>query len=200
MVFYDQAGNAHWLQRQCGSGGTFVSPGQDMAFAPAEGAGETMTVTTLDKYFLRDICSVCRDRAGSQGAISDICGPATWTHVTPEVATGTPNGAPTTAPTTPAPSATTPAAPTILSQTHIVVFSVTGTGEPSIQYGNGATTNDPSDGAGPLSDGNYLPWNALRTYSPAVEYYAVAAQLEREAAVSALARFSPVECTYKQHR
>ena len=34
-------------------------------------------------------------------AISDICGPATWTHVTLDVATTTPNGAPTT-PATPA--------------------------------------------------------------------------------------------------
>ncbi len=117
-------------------------------------------------------------------AISDICGPATWTHVTLEVATGTPNGAPTTAPTTPAAAATTPAAPTMLSQTDIVVFSVTGTGEPSIQYGNGATTNNPSDGAGPLSDGNYLPWHASMTYSPAAEYYAVTAQLEGSGDIS----------------
>lgn len=34
-------------------------------------------------------------------AISDICGPATWTHATLDVATTTPNGAPTT-PATPA--------------------------------------------------------------------------------------------------
>lgn len=116
--------------------------------------------------------------------ISDICGPATWTHVRLEVATGTPNGAPTTAPTTPAPAATTPPAPAMLSQTDIVVFSVTGTGEPSIQYGDGATTNNPSDGAGPLSDGNYLPWHASMTYSPGAEYYAVTAQLEGSGSIS----------------
>jgi hypothetical protein len=72
----------------------------------------------------------------------------------------------------------------MLSQTDIVVFSVTGTGEPSIQYGNGATTKDPSDGAGPLSDGNYLPWHASMTYSPAAEYYAVTAQLEGSGDIS----------------
>jgi len=41
VVFYDQAGNAHWLQHQRGSGDTFVSPGQDVVFTPAEEAGET---------------------------------------------------------------------------------------------------------------------------------------------------------------
>ncbi len=91
------------------------------------------------------------------------------------------------APTTPAPVATTPAAPatpTMVSQTDIVVFSVTGTGEPSIQYGNGATTNNPSEGAGPLSDGNYLPWHASMTYSAGAEYYAVTAQLEGSGSIS----------------
>lgn len=61
------------------------------------------------------------------------------------------------APASPAPAATTPAAPTMLSQTDIVAFTVSGSGLPSIQYGNGATTNNPSDGSGPPADGNYRP-------------------------------------------
>ena len=117
-------------------------------------------------------------------AISDICGSATWTGITLTVATGTPIGAPTTAPTAPAPVATTPATPTMLSQADTVVFAVTGTGEPSVQYGNGATTNNPSDGAGPLGDGNYLPWQASMTYSAGAEYYAVTAQLEGSGNIS----------------
>jgi hypothetical protein len=110
-------------------------------------------------------------------AIRDICGSAAWTGITLTVATGTPDGAPTTAPTT-------PATPTMLSQTDTVVFAVTGTGEPSVQYGNGATTNNPSGGAGPLGDGNYLPWQASMTYNAGAEYYAVTAQLEGSGNIS----------------
>jgi hypothetical protein len=43
VVFCDQAGNATGYSANAGSGGTFVSPGQDMVLTPAEGAGETMT-------------------------------------------------------------------------------------------------------------------------------------------------------------
>lgn len=68
--------------------------------------------------------------------------------------------------------------PTMTKQTDIVVFSVSGNGEPSIQYGDGATTNNPSDGAGPLGDGVYLPWHASMNYSAGAFYYAVTAQLE----------------------
>ncbi len=87
----------------------------------------------------------------------------------------------------PAPSsAAAPAhrAPTMVSQTDVVVFSVSGTGDPSIQYGDGATTNNPSGGAGPLSDGNYLPWHASMPYSADAEYYAVTAQLEGSGDIS----------------
>ncbi len=84
----------------------------------------------------------------------------------------------------PAPTDTPAAAPTMVSQSDIVVFSVTGSGAPSIQYGNGATTNNPNDGAGPLGDGNYLPWHASMTYSPGALYYAVTAQNEGSGSIS----------------
>lgn len=71
-----------------------------------------------------------------------------------------------------------PAAPTMTRQTDVVVFKVRGSGEPSIQYGTDSSTNNPSDGAGPLGDGNYLPWQASMPYNPGALYYAVSAQLE----------------------
>jgi hypothetical protein len=71
-----------------------------------------------------------------------------------------------------------PVAPTMTRQTDTVVFRVSGTGEPSIQYGTDSSTNNPSDGVGPLGDGNYLPWTASMPYDAGALYYAVTAQLE----------------------
>ena len=71
-----------------------------------------------------------------------------------------------------------PPPPTMTKQTDTIVFKVWGTGEPSIQYGTDSSTSNPSDGAGPLGDGNYLPWQASMTYDPGALYYAVSAQLE----------------------
>jgi hypothetical protein len=68
--------------------------------------------------------------------------------------------------------------PTMTKQTDVIVFAVSGNAEPSIQYGTDSSTNNPSDGAGPLGDGNYLPWTATMPYNPAALYYAVTAQLE----------------------
>jgi hypothetical protein len=68
--------------------------------------------------------------------------------------------------------------PTMTKQTDMVVFKVWGTGEPTIQYGSDSSTSNPSDGVGPLGDGNYLPWQASVTYDSAALYYAVSAQLE----------------------
>jgi len=63
-------------------------------------------------------------------------------------------------------------------QSDVVVFKVWGSGEPSIQYGTDSSTHNPSDGAGPLGDGNYLPWQASMPYDAGALYYAVTAQLE----------------------
>jgi hypothetical protein len=71
-----------------------------------------------------------------------------------------------------------PPAPTMTKQTDTIVFKVWGTGEPSIQYGTDSSTNNPSDSAGPLGDGNYLPWQASMPYGLGALYYAVTAQLE----------------------
>jgi hypothetical protein len=71
-----------------------------------------------------------------------------------------------------------PAAPTMTKQTDTIVFKVSGSGEPSIQYGSDSSTNNPSDGAGELGDGNYLPWTASMSYDGSALYYAVTAQLE----------------------
>ena len=50
--------------------------------------------------------------------------------------------------------------PTMTKQTDTVVFKVWGIAEPSIQYGTDSSTNNPSEGVGPLGDGNSLPWTA----------------------------------------
>jgi hypothetical protein len=71
-----------------------------------------------------------------------------------------------------------PPAPTMTKQTDRIVFRVAGNGEPSIQYGTDSSTNNPSDGAGPLGDGNYLPWTASMPYNPSALYYTVSGQLE----------------------
>jgi hypothetical protein len=70
------------------------------------------------------------------------------------------------------------AGPTMTKQTDIVVFSVSGSGEPTVQYGTNSSTNNPSEGAGPLGDGVYLPWQASMTYDSGALYYAVTAQLQ----------------------
>jgi hypothetical protein len=77
-----------------------------------------------------------------------------------------------------------PAAPTMTKQTDTVVFKVWGSGQPSVQYGTDSSTNNPSNGAGPLGDGNYLPWQAFMTYDSSALYYAVTAQLEGYGSIS----------------
>jgi hypothetical protein len=62
-------------------------------------------------------------------------------------------------------------------QTDFIVFKVWGSGVPSIQYGSDSANNNPGS-AGPLGDGNYLPWQASMPYDPNALYYAVDAQLE----------------------
>lgn len=76
------------------------------------------------------------------------------------------------------PAAGSPPPPTMTKQTDTIVFKVSGSGEPSIQYGSDSSTNNPSDGAGELGDGNYLPWTASMPYAGSALYYAVTAQLE----------------------
>jgi hypothetical protein len=63
-------------------------------------------------------------------------------------------------------------------QADVIVFRVTGTGMPSIQYGTDSSNTDVPGGYGPLGDGNPLPWSATMTYSAGALYYAVTAQLE----------------------
>lgn len=75
----------------------------------------------------------------------------------------------------PSPSAA--PAPSMVRQTDLVVFQVTGTGLPSIQYGTD-NNNSPAGGYGPLGDGNALPWSGSLTYDSSALYYYVSAQLE----------------------
>lgn len=74
--------------------------------------------------------------------------------------------------------------PTMTKQTDIVVFSVSGSGEPTVQYGTDSSTNNPSEGAGPLGDGVYPPWHASMTYDSGALYYAVTAQLQGGGSIS----------------
>ena len=87
-----------------------------------------------------------------------------------------PSGAPSSSSAVLQPSA--PAAPTMTRQTDKVVFKVSGSGYPSIQYGSDSDNNSPKGGYGPLGDGNALPWSASMTYDANTLYYAVSAQLE----------------------
>lgn len=77
-----------------------------------------------------------------------------------------------------APASSPSPAPTMTKQTDIVVFRVSGSGEPTVQDGTNSSTNNPSEGAGPLGDGVYLPWHASMTYDSGALYYAVTAQLQ----------------------
>jgi hypothetical protein len=63
-------------------------------------------------------------------------------------------------------------------QTDMVVFKVSGSGYPSIQYGTDSNDNQVPGGYGPLGDGNPLPWLESMTYDPSALYYVVTAQLE----------------------
>jgi hypothetical protein len=69
-------------------------------------------------------------------------------------------------------------APTMTRQTDVVVFRVSGSGYPSIQYGTDSNNNSPPGGYGPLGNGNALPWSGSVTYDSSALYYYVSAQLQ----------------------
>ena len=69
-------------------------------------------------------------------------------------------------------------------QTDTVVFKVSGSGYPSIQYGTDSNNNDVQGGYGPLGNGVALPWSASVTYNSKALYYAVTAQLEGSGDIS----------------
>jgi hypothetical protein len=79
--------------------------------------------------------------------------------------------------TAPAAEPTTPAASAVpaVVQVH---FYVSGTGEPSIQYGSDSDEINTPGGLGTLGDGNALPWHASLQFDPTAEYYDISAQLE----------------------
>jgi hypothetical protein len=64
---------------------------------------------------------------------------------------------------------------TMTRQTDKVVFKVSGSSYPSIQYGTDSDNNSPKGGYRTLGDGNVLPWSASMTYDPNALYYAVSA-------------------------
>jgi hypothetical protein len=75
-------------------------------------------------------------------------------------------------------------APTMVRQSDTVVFKVSGSGYPSIQYGTDSSNNQVPGGNGPLGDGVALPWQASMTYDSAALYYVVTAQLEGSGAIA----------------
>ena len=87
------------------------------------------------------------------------------------------------APAAPPASASAPA-PTMTRQTDTVVFKVSGSGYPSVQYGTDSNSNDVPGGYGPLGNGVALPWSASLTYDPSALYYAVSAQLQGSGDIS----------------
>jgi hypothetical protein len=76
------------------------------------------------------------------------------------------------------PSGSASPTPTMTRQTDLVVFKVTGSGYPSIQYGTDNNGNSPPGGYGPLGNGNALPWSGSLTYDSSALYYYVSAQLQ----------------------
>jgi hypothetical protein len=64
------------------------------------------------------------------------------------------------------------------SQTDTVLFNVSGSGYPSVQYGSDSNNNDAPGSYGPLGNGVALPWSASLTYNSSALYYAVSAQLQ----------------------
>jgi hypothetical protein len=70
------------------------------------------------------------------------------------------------------------------SQTDNVVFEVSGSGYPSIQYGTDSSENQAPGGYGALGDGSALPWSASMPYNPNALYYYVSAQLEGSGSIS----------------
>ena len=77
----------------------------------------------------------------------------------------------------PAPTHTKPAV-TETSAERKVLFKVTGTGDPSIQYGSDSDTRDGGGHLGALGEGNPLPWSATLPYTDGQLYWDVTAQLE----------------------
>ncbi len=66
----------------------------------------------------------------------------------------------------------------------MVVFSVSGSGYPSIQYGTDSNNNSPAGGYGPLGNGVALPWSASLSYDSGALYYYVSAQLQGSGEIS----------------
>ena len=78
----------------------------------------------------------------------------------------------------PSPSPSPSASPTMTRQTDLVVFKVSGSGYPSVQYGTDSNNNSPTGGYGPLGNGVALPWSTSLTYDSNALYYYVSAQLQ----------------------
>ena len=84
---------------------------------------------------------------------------------------------PSSAPAAPSSPSAAPA-PTMTRQVDTVVFKVSGSGYPSVQYGSDSNNNDAPGGYGPLGNGVALPWSESLMYDPSALYYAVSAQLQ----------------------
>jgi hypothetical protein len=137
--------------------GRMLSVGQSLGDPTAEVVGPDWTVNTVPAFADRVVKAV-----GGQ------------LMTEPSNASG--------ASSVPQPSA--PAAVTMTRQTDRVVFRVSGSGYPSVQYGSDSDNNDVPGGYGPLGDGVALPWSASMTYDPNALYYAVTAQLEGSGGIS----------------
>jgi hypothetical protein len=67
---------------------------------------------------------------------------------------------------------------TVAYRTDRIVYTVTGSGYPSVQYGSDSNTVDVPGGYGPLGDGVALPFSASQRPDGNALYYDVTAQLE----------------------
>ena len=122
----------------------------------------------------------------SLGPTAEVVGPNWTVNTVPGFADKVVNAVggqlmaePSTAPSaSSAPQPSAPAAPTMTRQVDTIVFKVSGSGYPSVQYGSDSNSNDAPGGYGPLGNGVALPWSASLTYDPSALYYAVSAQLQ----------------------
>ena len=138
--------------------------GVDFAKWMHDGDVDNIAQSMTDATLVSQDCQA----AGVPGILSASSGSASASAAPPS-----PSGS---ASGSPSPSAA--PGPTMSRQTDTVVFKVTGSGYPSIQYGTDSNNDSPPGGYGPLGNGNALPWSASLTYDSSALYYYVSAQLQ----------------------
>jgi hypothetical protein len=175
--------------------GSTVS-GSLSTFADCSGVSSGDTAIFMFKNHASAVAYANRILDGGQefGPRAEVIGPKWTVNTVPAFADkvikavgGQLMAEPSTAPADPAPTApsaapatTAPAKPAVTetSTDLFVKFTVTGTGQPTIQYGSDSDTRGGGGHLGALGEGNYLPWSATMPEDDNALYYDVTAQLQ----------------------